>query len=87
MDKLKPCPFCGNENIIFQTKEVEFYGQRYDGIKKIKFRAYCTCTKCHSRGKPVFAIIDDVYIRGWDTRMKEKLYPIAAEHWNRRTPQ
>lgn len=49
----KPCPFCGGNSVSVVHKDVRFLGQNYEGIKKIKMQAYCTCNKCHAKGKPI----------------------------------
>lgn len=82
--KLLPCPFCGYEKARIMYAEGNFLGQTYNGVKKIRFKAYGVCNKCHSRGKPVFLVVDDVHTRGWLARMRAILEPMAAEEWNRR---
>lgn len=79
-----PCPFCGYEKIGIRYHEGKYYGQRYDGIKKIQFVAYACCNKCHSRGKPISYVCDYVNERGWLTRMKKETFPKAVEEWNGR---
>ena len=49
----EPCPFCGSNSVSVVHKDVRFLGQNCEGIKKIKMQAYCTCNKCHAKGKPI----------------------------------
>lgn len=85
MTELKPCPFCGYEGAGINYHEAQFMGQRYDGIKRIRFRVYGYCKKCKARGKPVTATVSDVGEMGWLARFKGEYFPKAAEEWNRRT--
>lgn len=84
MTELKPCPFCGYTNAGINYNEAQFLGQRYDGVKKIKFRVYGYCKKCKARGKPITVVVDDVHDVGWFKRFHDEYFPKAAEEWNRR---
>ena len=83
MAELKPCPFCGGHARL-NYRQTKYYGQNCFGAKKIKFTGYIVCNKCLSRGKPVSVISDRVNCRGWSDELKEKMFPLAAEAWNRR---
>ena len=85
MDELKPCPFCGGKRVRLNYHQSKYYGQNDLGAKKIKFTGYIVCNICLSRGKPVSVISDTVDCRGWLKELKEKMLPLAAEEWNRRT--
>ena len=84
MTELKPCPFCGGEKAKLNYHQSKYYGQNCFGAKKIKFTGYIVCTKCFSRGKPVSVVSDRVDCMGWRKELQEKMFPRAAEQWNRR---
>ena len=84
MEELKPCPFCGGQKARLNYHEAKYYGQNELGAKKIKFTGYIVCNKCLSRGKPVSVTCDRVLCRGWAKELKGKMFPLAAEAWNRR---
>ena len=69
MTELKPCPFCGNEDLVIR--------QEIGTIKCMK----CALTMAYADSPERYEHIgDDIYRkipkrRGWD---------IAVEHWNRR---
>ena len=78
--KLKPCPFCnGKARVSF--RDMKFYGQNYNGEKKIKLGAQVICQKCHARGTLYsrVAIIpnEEKEAKGW-------LAESAINAWNRR---
>lgn len=83
MIRLKPCHFCGGNGKL-NWHQSKYYGQNVFGAKKIKFTGYIFCTKCRSRGAPVSVISDRVNCRGWETELRDALFPKAAEAWNRR---
>lgn len=77
--ELKPCPFCGGKAKI-RTRQQKFYGQNYEGVKKIRRSAYAACNRCHAHGGLYTWI-------SYDDSLREE-YPVAyeaaAELWNRR---
>ena len=83
----KSCPFCGSNSISVCHKEVRYIGVNGFGVKKLKMKAYCTCNKCHSRGKPIFYI---GYANATLCSYNENYLPIyscgdkAIDAWNRR---
>lgn len=46
------CPFCGGEG-HGKFRQHRFYGQNYAGDKKISYRVYVKCGRCHAEGPPV----------------------------------
>lgn len=84
--KLKPCPFCGGQSVKLNYHESKYYGQNDLGAKKIKFTGYIVCNKCLSRGKPVSVVSDRVNCMGWTKELIDKMFPLAAEAWNKREP-
>lgn len=83
MAELKPCPFCGGKARL-NYHQTKYYGQNEIGAKKIKYTGYIVCNKCLSRGKPVSVVADNVHCLGWGKELVERMFPLAAEEWNRR---
>ena len=85
--KAESCPFCGSTSISVIHKEVRFIGRNGFGVKKLKMCVYCTCNKCHSKGKPIFYI---GYANATISSYNEDYLPVyscsdkAIDAWNRR---
>lgn len=92
MEDALPCPFCGNKNINVQHKKVNFFTKSTkNAIERViayckgeslemwvKISAYCYCTKCRSRSKPVT----------YETKREGNVYSHddeALKHWNERS--
>jgi Lar family restriction alleviation protein len=71
MAKLKPCPFCGGENIDFSMKTTNS-----------GYHATMYCRKCHCYGARVLVHPTE---RTWDGIRRNASYKgKAIEAWNRR---
>jgi Lar family restriction alleviation protein len=60
MDKLKPCPFCGGEDIAVRTKFIQEKGDFAETIE-----AYCGCKSC---GMGAIEENEEDAIEAWNTR-------------------
>ena len=89
MDKLKPCPFCGNENpTIKMCKGRKFVNGLDQPIEQHKW--YVWCPKCKSRGSVASGKVNllgdlNYYLPRpiWQTTDKE-IKNIAIKLWNYR---
>ena len=52
MAELKPCPFCGGTAKI-RGKQHRYHGGLARGNKKLSWKIYVKCNKCHARGRPI----------------------------------
>ena len=82
MNELKPCPFCGGENIKMMHKDIGFIGWNGFGAKKIKYQSYAMCNKCYSKGAPATCEYEVDTERG--RAVLEENDQKAATAWNRR---
>ena len=82
MEQLKPCPFCGGENIKMMHKDIGFIGWNGFGAKKIKYQSYAMCNKCYSKGAPATCEYEVDTERG--RAVLEENDQKAATAWNRR---
>lgn len=73
MSKLKPCPFCGSENIDISDKTTTI------GIKR-KRHVACYCKDCHCYGPRLICKEDGLYSNRSVDGSKEK----AIKAWNKR---
>ena len=75
---LKPCPFCGSNDVRFSMKVSGSYNLRY--------RATMYCNKCHCYGPRT--LTEDVYQFDYPGRdaiqSDEKVHAQAEYAWNRR---
>lgn len=88
--ELKPCPFCGGENINIGSYEANKY--RNDFGDMVHYRVYSArCNRCHARGKTVGGMCSEaektVKVDGRETKVKsyKQMRSEAAKEWNRRT--
>ena len=58
MNKLKPCPFCGGEDILVQELEMHMGDEYY-------WRALCTFCYCNIQRETKKIVISD-----WNTRVE-----------------
>ena len=97
--ELKPCPFCGGKAKV-SFRNHAYKGQNYLGDKKLKYRVQVICSRCKSRGRPVFTnwlINPNPWMSAWGNqgeattprmiKQTEEFKPYvvkAVEVWNKR---
>ena len=74
MEKLKQCPFCGNEDILPSMEMYEkMIGEVYEG--------YCFCLECGAKGPYISLYNEDLSKR---SEKFEEARNKAIEKWNKR---
>lgn len=63
-DKLKPCPFCGSEEVYPHCRSITVFGH------PIVFASYVYCYKCKTVG-PVALTLEETK-KKWNTRLEDK---------------
>lgn len=69
-ENIKPCPFCGSENVKLLKKRTMYYGHT-------AYTASIRCNRCHARGGTVINLTAPYAV-------KEDVEAIARERWNTR---
>ena len=79
LNELKPCPFCGCEEIELNTENEK--DCPYEGLN---YRTYTVmCSNCHSTGGGAAGYISNVH-RKELIEGEDKILSRAIENWNRR---
>lgn len=74
--KLKPCPFCSNNNIDYSIKTCGSYRGQY--------HVAMYCKKCNCYGKRT--LIQPTEIARWEIEKNESYKELAIQAWNTRKP-
>lgn len=78
-DRLKPCPFCGGENLDFSLKIAT---RGYN--KESMYHGVIYCKDCHAYGTRVLCYSSQQY--RYSEEEKEMFYQQAVKAWNTRRP-
>ena len=78
MTEIKPCPFCGGKAKIM-GKQHGFHGENCFGNKKLSWKIYVKCNKCHARGRPIVTDPIKLYTGGSPVISEGSFY--STEYW------
>ena len=71
MAELKPCPFCGGENVVVKQDGVLICGHRYWFIEHLKPSSKCPLTDGFDRWRSTLYTTKEKAIEAWNRRASE----------------
>lgn len=76
MSRLKPCPFCGSNNIDYSIKTC--------GSRRKQYHVAMYCKECNCYGKRTLIKLTEEEYRRYDVENNEKYKELAIKAWNTR---